>query len=120
LPDGGVIGSCEASFKVFGIGQELIGAQSECSLQLIGIEIAERTGFRKNEIGDVALAGHDFLDSLIDSAGTHEAMRNDCFVLTNSPRAVACLIFYRRVPPAVIQDDVVGIGEIEAGAACLQ
>ena len=39
------------------------------------------------------------------------------FFLADAVAAVDCLVFYRRVPPRVNDEDVVGFGQVQAGAA---
>ena len=59
-------------------------------------------------------------DAFVDGARAYETMGDHGFVLTDTPCAIACLIFDRGVPPAVVEDDVVGVGEVESGAACFE
>jgi hypothetical protein len=65
----------------------------------------------------VPFAGHNLFDSLVDGSGTDESVSDDGLVLAYTPRAISSLIFNRGIPPTVIEDDVVGIGEIEARAS---
>ena len=46
--------------------------------------------------------------------------RDDGAGLADAPRAVAGLVLDRGVPPAVVEHDVAGGGEVEPGAAGLQ
>ena len=102
------------------LGEQRVGAQAEGDAQLVGVEVGERARLRQHEVGDVALAGHDLLDPLVDGAGAHEAVRHDGAGLADAPRPVAGLVLDRRVPPAVVEHDVAGGGEVEAGAAGLE
>ncbi len=68
----------------------------------------------------MSFAGHDLFDPFVDGAGAHESVGDDGLGLSDAPRAVACLILDCRIPPAVIKDHVVGIGEGESGASRLQ
>ena len=81
---------------------------------------ASELDFGQHEVGDVALAGHDLLDPLVDGAGAHQPVRHDGAGLADAPRPVAGLVLDRRVPPAVVEHDVAGGGEVEAGAAGLE
>ena len=60
------------------------------------------------------------LDALVDRARAHEPMGDDGLGLPDPPRPVTGLILDRRVPPPVVEHDVVGVGEVQAGAAGLQ
>ena len=101
-------------------GEELVGSQPEGEAELVGVEVGDRARPRQHQLSDVALAGHDLLDTLVDRAGAHEAVGDDRAALTDSPGTVARLVFDSRVPPTVVEHDVVGGGEVEPGAARLQ
>ena len=87
--------------------------------QLVGREVADRAAGRKHQVGDAALAGHDLLDLLVHGAGAHEPVADHRVGLADTPGPVAGLVLDRRVPPAVVQHDVVGGGEVEARSAGL-
>src|SRR5687768_9870069 len=102
----GPAGCCCASAGFAGsrgrlLGEQLLGPQAEGDAELVGVEVGERARLRQDEVGDVALAGHDLLDPLVDGAGAHEAVRHDGAGLADAPRAVAGLVLDRGVPPAV-------------------
>ena len=86
----------------------------------LAVEVGERARLRQHEVGDVALAGHDLLDPLVDGAGAHQAVADHGVGLADAPRAVAGLVLDGGVPPAVVEHDVVGGGEVEPGAAGLE
>jgi hypothetical protein len=115
-----VIGSYEAPFELVAVGEEFIGSKPKSGLQLVRIKIAERTRFGEYEIGDMAFARHNFLDTLIDGARADESVCDDRLVLTDAPRPISSLIFNSGIPPTVIQDDVVGVCEIQTSAARLE
>ena len=102
------------------LGEQLVGSQPEREAQLVGVEVGDRARPRQHELGDVALAGDDLLDAFVDGAGAHEPVRDDRAALADAPRPVAGLVLDGRVPPAVVEHDVVGRGQVEAGAAGLQ
>lgn len=60
------------------------------------------------------------LDALFDSALADEFVDEDGFVLADAVGAVGGLVFCGRVPPGVVVDDGVGIGEGEPGSACFE
>ena len=66
------------------------------------------------------LPGDDLLDPLVDGARADETVRDHGVGLADAPRAVARLVLDRGVPPAVVQHDVVGRGEVQARAAGLE
>ena len=68
----------------------------------------------------MALASNNLFDTFVDGSRAYEAMSDHGFVLTDTPRTIASLIFDSRVPPTVVKNDVVGVGEVESGAACLE
>ena len=68
----------------------------------------------------MALAGHDLLDPFVDGARADEPVRDHGAALADAPRPVAGLVLDGRVPPAVVEHDVVGRGQVEPGAARLQ
>src|SRR3954466_12818896 len=51
---------CGGSFVL--LGEERVGAQAEGGAQLLGVEVGERARAREDQVGDVALAGHDLFD----------------------------------------------------------
>jgi len=102
LQGGDVCGSCEAPFEfIVGVGEEFIGAQAQRGLQLIGIEIAKRTGLRQHKVGDVAFTGDNFFDAFVDSARADETMSDNGFILTDPPCAISRLVFNGGIPPSV-------------------
>ena len=88
--------------------------------ELVGVEVGERARLRQHEVGDAALARDDLLDLLVDGAGAHQPVADDGLGLADAPRPVAGLVLDRRVPPPVVEHDVVGGGEVEPGAAGLE
>jgi hypothetical protein len=59
-------------------------------------------------------------DALLDGVLRDEAVDDHRLVLADAVGAVGGLIFDGGVPPRVEQEDVVGGGEVEAGAAGLE
>ena len=57
------------------------------------------------------------LDALFDGAFADEFVYEDGFILSDAVGAVGGLIFCGGVPPGVVVDDGVGVGEGESGAA---
>ena len=56
-------------------------------------------------------------DFLLDGAAGDETIDIDRFGLTHAMRAVDSLVFDARIPPRIEDDDVVGRGQVESGAA---
>jgi hypothetical protein len=60
------------------------------------------------------------LDALLHGAFTNEFVHKHGLILSNAVGAVRGLVFNGGIPPRVIMNDGVGIGEGEASAACLE
>src|SRR5205085_9641172 len=118
-PGGGADSASAARSNVL-LGEQGVGPQAEGRAQLVGVEIGERAGLGQDEVGDVALARHDLLDTLVDGARADQAVGDDRALLADAPGPVPGLVLDSGVPPAVVEDDVAGGGEVETGAAGLE
>src|SRR6266540_3385728 len=54
---------------------------------------------------------HD-IDFFFDSALRDEFVDHDIFLLTNAEGSIGCLVFHRRIPPAIKVDDVIRFGQV--------
>ena len=102
------------------LGQDGVGSDAQRHAQLIGVEVGERRRLGQDEVGDLALAHDDLLDLLVDGAGAHETVADDRLGLPDPPSPVTGLVLDGGVPPPVVEHDVAGGGQVEAGAAGLQ
>jgi hypothetical protein len=96
-----------------GLVDQGLGTQAERLAQLVRCQVTDGGPGREDQVGDSALAGHDLLHLLVHGAGADESVADDGVGLADAPGPVAGLVLYGRVPPAVVEDDVVGGGEVE-------
>ena len=71
----GAAGRCGPRSKIF-LGEQGLGAESERRAQLLRVEVGQRARLGKNEVGDVALAGNDFLDPFVNRPRTDQPVRH--------------------------------------------
>ena len=71
----------------------------------------------QDRVGQLALGLQHLGDAVLDRALGDEAVHLHRAGLADAVGAVGGLVLDGRVPPAVVVDDVVGAGQVEAGAA---
>ncbi len=76
--------------------------------------------FGQRGVGERALLRLELEDALLDRARRDQPVDEHGLVLADAVGAVGGLVLDRRVPPGIEQEDVVGRGEVEAGAAGLE
>ncbi len=59
-------------------------------------------------------------NGFFDGLCSDEAVHGDCSGLSDPVGSIGGLAFHSRVPPRVEMDDVVGVGQVDAGSASAQ